>query len=126
MIIFFLLSENILFVGDSHTKGYFGENLKKILTQSNNTVKVLAEVGSGVDYWTKDKNFIDQVKNTDEVIIALGTNDFASYRKCQNKTICFEKKIKTMLDLIPPEKNVHGLDHHNIKKALLKTFLTLM
>lgn len=120
MIIFFLLSKNILFVGDSHTEGYFGQNLKKNLTQSNNTVKVLAKAGSGVAYWTINEQFVDQVKSTDEVIIALGTNDFASYQNCNKKTSCIKNKIQEMINLIPPGKKCTWIGPPEYQKGSFK------
>jgi hypothetical protein len=120
MIIFFLLSKNILFVGDSHTEGYFGQNLKKNLTQSNNTVKVLAKAGSGVAYWTINEQFVDQVKSTDEVIIALGTNDFASYQNCNKKTSCIKNKIQEMINLIPPGKKCTWIGPPQYQKGSFK------
>lgn len=102
-MIFLLLSKNILLIGDSHTKGYFGDYLARALKNKGNAVTRLAKEGSGIAYWTDNrhidaKNFQNNIKNKDEVIIALGTNDFADTPKN------IEKKITNMLNLIPDGK----------------------
>lgn len=101
-MIFVLLSKNILFVGDSHTKGSFGSSLTTALKNKGNTVTRLATEGSGIAYWTGNsntaKNFQNNIKDKDEIIIALGTNDFADTPKN------IEKKITNMLNLIPDGK----------------------
>jgi len=50
-------SKNLLFVGDSHTAGYFGQDTHKLLSKSFDNVATFGHSSSAAIHWVSDKSF---------------------------------------------------------------------
>lgn len=118
-----LYSENILFIGDSHSVGYFGKKFDE-LTRKDHKINIYAICGSTMKWWFEEKqtncgyffkdsnNKLDEGKtkktpkitnlikelNPDLIIVQLGTN----YYNWKSEDI--KKDIENFLNILKTEK----------------------
>lgn len=97
-------AESILYIGDSHTAGNFGSHLEALLKAAGASVTRTGIVGSRAPAWSAPKG-LSQLQKTESysaVIIALGTNDLASF--CRNPSAAVKDAIDLLTKVKPEQK----------------------
>lgn len=117
-------NQNVLIVGDSHVKGYFGYWLgERIKDQGANYIKVVGREGWGVCRWLNSAKFgepsveyLIKTYEPDVIIMELGGNDW--WRKDYDE---YEKCVRTLWDKIHDHESVNHVYWIGPPKAVRKS-----